>query len=240
MKAIYTLTLLAILGLMSCGGSDDGSSDGDDGVVLPFPGTGAPSAATLVFPEDNTECTEVTVLNAAESSITFKWNKADNTDSYELTIRNLETNDVNKTVTEALEATVTLQRGLGYEWFVVSQNGNADEVGTSPKWKFYNPSEGVETYAPFAAEAVSPTRGQTLETPGNITLEWEASDVDNDIVGYEVFFGTNQNPGALLGNATQRSIAATVTAGQTYYWMVKTTDATGNSSNSEVFDFKVR
>lgn len=234
MKATYTLTLLAILGLMSCGG------DGDEGDGNVLPDGNAPSATTLVFPEDNTECTEITIISTTESSIRFQWNRVDDADSYELNIRNLETNAILKGTTEAIEASVTLQRGLGYEWFVTTQKEGSEAVGSSAKWKFYNPGDGVQHYAPFAAEAVSPTRGQLLETSGTITLRWQAADVDNDIVGYEVFFGTDSNPRSTLGNAAQNTISANVIAGQTYYWRVKTTDATGNSSNSEVFDFRVR
>ena len=229
MNANYAILLCTVLLLCSCSkaGGDDAEGKG-----------GTPTEARLVFPDNNRECTEGILVNNAESTIGFQWEASENTDSYELNIRNITSNTTMQTESQTNGATVTLERGAGYEWFVVSKN--ADATATSEKWKFYNQGDGEQNYAPFPAEAVSPTRGKTLDTGGNISLQWSATDVDNDIVTYEVFFDTATNPTTSLGTVQQSSLSVTVITGQTYYWVVKVTDIAGNSSRSEVFDFRVR
>ena len=60
--------------LTACGGN---SSNTDD---TPPPPVAAPSAATLVFPEDNTECNEgvISETDETKSAVTFQWNASEN------------------------------------------------------------------------------------------------------------------------------------------------------------------
>jgi len=230
MRSIFKITLavLAIATLTSCPGSKDDVPSG--GVV--------PGSVSLVFPENNSECTEGQSLNTEESGITFRWQAGTNADSYEVNVRNLEANDAGVFNATTNEASISLLKNTPYEWFVVSKNSGSDQTATSAKWRFYNAGEGVLNYAPFPAEVVSPTRGQSVNSTGSITLQWEGNDVDNDITEYEVFFGTDANPTAILGTTAQSSLEATISSGQTYYWRVTTKDGSGNTSQSAIFDFK--
>ncbi|UJH66478.1 hypothetical protein [Allomuricauda sp. SCSIO 65647] len=217
----------------SSGGDGDDSPPPDDPVA-------APTAATLVFPENNTECTEGNVISETRSSVTFRWNAAQNADSYELNVINLNTSVASRTTTANNEASFSINRGTPYEWFVVSRANGTTETATSSTFRFFNEGPGIENYAPFPAEAVNPARGANLASTATVTLEWSASDVDDDIEQYEVFFGTEANPTNSLGTTTDTSIAdVAVTSGNTYYWTVTTTDSQGNTSTSEVFQFRV-
>ena len=218
------------------------SSEGSSGPVPdPEPDPVAdPVAATLVFPEDDTECNEGEVIDEEQSRVTFIWNESENTDSYELVLLDLGTDQEERYASSTDELGVTLSRATPYEWYVVSKAEGSNVTAESQRWRFYNEGPGVESHAPFPAEAVSPVRGSTVETTtGTVVLEWIASDVDDDIVGYEVFFGTDADP-VSMGTTTESSMEVeSVVSGTTYYWKVVTEDSKGNSSTSEVFEFKI-
>ncbi|SMC72511.1 hypothetical protein [Cellulophaga tyrosinoxydans] len=228
MRILNFLTVLSSVILFSCSsGSDNGN------------GEEAPFAATLIFPENNKKCTEGIAINSTQSTINFRWNTSKNSDSYEVNVRDLSTNSILKKVSNTNTIDISLKRDAGYEWFVISMNTLSPENATSEKWKFYNQGEGDKNFAPFPAEAIYPTRGAVLSSPGTINLEWKGTDVDNDIISYEVFFDTQPNPAISLGKTQQLKLSTTVISGKTYYWIVKITDAFGNTSTSEIFDFKV-
>jgi len=201
---------------------------------------GDPSATNLVFPDNNLECTEGTVVSDTQSTVIFQWQASANTDSYEVNLKNLNTNSSSSINSNTNEASITLGRGVPYEWFVVSKSNGSNATAQSDTWRFYNAGGGVANYAPFPASAVSPTRGQTVSASGSIDLEWEGNDVDNDLTEFEVFFSTTNNPTTSLGTTAQSSISATISSGTTYYWRVISKDAAGNTSESDVFDFKVQ
>ncbi|WP_273565429.1 hypothetical protein [Maribacter halichondriae] len=232
------LAASAMILLTACPGSKDGDSEID---FPKLPGEGGdPGSVTLVFPENNSECTEGVTANNLQSTITFQWEASENTDSYEVNIKNLESNETIKTDSNVNDVEITLDHNTPYEWFVISKKEGSEAQPESAKWKFYNAGAGVENYAPFPADAIAPTRGQTIGTTTSVDLQWEGNDVDNDIEGFEVFFGTNDNPTTSLGTTPQSSMNANVNSGQTYYWRVTTKDKAGNSAQSEVFDFRVQ
>lgn len=229
-----TTALLLMFILTACpGGNDDGSD-----IELPIPG-GDPGSATLVFPENNLECTEGTVVNDLQSTITFQWQASQNTDSYEVNVKNLDTGDTQKTDSNTNEVPITLNSNTPYEWFVISKKNDSDARPESAKWKFYNAGAGVVNYAPFPAEAVNPKRGESIAAASSVTLEWQGNDVDNDIAEFEVLFGTTAEPSSNIGSTFQSTMSVDVASGQTYYWRVITKDNVDNTSQSEIFDFKV-
>jgi len=73
-----------------------------------------------------------------------------------------------------------------------------------------------------------------------VALEWIATDLDDDIVSYEVFFGTETTPTTSLVATNDNFINdVAVSSGNTYYWRVVTIDELGNNSISSIFDFKI-
>ena len=235
MRMTYGKLCIAVMLLASCGGGGNGGSDnGPDPQPVP-----APVAATLVFPDNNTECNEGVVVNDTQSRVTFQWNASQNTDSYEVNLKNLNTNNSSKNNSNTNSAAITIERGVPYEWFVVSSANGTTVTANSPTWKFYNQGPGIENYAPFPAEAVNPTRGATISTAGNIMLEWSGSDVDNDLTEFDIYFGTESDPDTLLGTTPQSTIEATVVSNEVYFWRVVSRDSQGNTSQSEIFEFQV-
>ncbi|NNJ88878.1 MAG: hypothetical protein HKP53_05715, partial [Eudoraea sp.] len=59
------------------------------------------------------------------------------------------------------------------------------------------------------------------------------------ITEYDILFGTETTPATLLGTTSENTIDATVASGQIYYWRIITKDSEENTSESEIFDFRV-
>ncbi|MEY8020941.1 hypothetical protein AB8P51_08930 [Muriicola sp. SD30] len=232
----YKLSFLGLLSVMliSCGGGSDPDPEPEPPVTVT-----PPSAATLIFPDNNTECNEGTVINDTQSTVNFRWTNSENTDSYQVNLRNLDNNNTSRTNSSINSADITILRGVPYEWFVVSRADGTNETATSPTWRFYNQGPGVENYAPFPAEVVSPERGSTVAASGTVSLVWAGSDVDNDLEDYEVFFGTDSSALVSLGTTTDSTLDATVVSGTVYYWRIVSRDSQGNTSQSEIFQFKI-
>ena len=88
---IFTLTLI-----ISCGGGggDEGAAGGGGGGI----NTNPPGKATLTAPANNKTCETGTSVTATQSEVTFTWGASANTNTYDLKITNLSTNEVtNKT-----------------------------------------------------------------------------------------------------------------------------------------------
>lgn len=222
------------------------SSGGDgDGNPNPNPNpnpdpVSAPSAATLVFPDDDAECNEGEILSDAQSRVDFMWNNAQNADSYVVHLTDLNTGTSSTFTANTNNKEINILRGNPYEWFVESKRNGTNATANSPSWRFFNAGPGLENYAPFPAEAVSPPRGANIDPAATVLLEWEGSDVDEDITEYDVFLGTDPDATSLVGTTSETSLEADIVSGTTYYWSVTTRDSAGNQSQSETFEFLVK
>jgi len=230
-KRQYIIVAFISVFLQSCGGGGDGP---DPVVVTP------PSAASLVFPANNEECNTGTSVSISQSVVNFEWTVGANASSSEIVVKNLLTNAVSKTTSTSNQKEITILKNTPYKWWVISKSTESTETAKSAEWKFYNSGDAVITYAPFPAELVGPTNGSTVTT-ATTTLEWEGSDVDGDITSYDVYFGTVNPPNTLLENvvAPTKKIENVEVSSNIYYWKVITKDGEGNSSTSQVFEFKV-
>lgn len=110
-RNIIRLSILALL--VSCGG--------DDGPPPP------PEGALLVFPEENSECTTGTDINQTSTQITFRWMASDNTDTYTLSVVNLDTNVPQNISTATTSASLTITKGTPFAWTVTSRNSESDQ-----------------------------------------------------------------------------------------------------------------
>ena len=197
-----------------------------------------PSSATLIFPDNNTECNEGTIISDNSSRVVFRWTASANTDSYTLNIKNLKTSMSSSLNTISNEFAVPILRGAPYSWSVISKSNGNSQTAESEVWKFYNAGLPQESHPPFPAEAINPAMGSNTVS-GTITLEWLGADVDNDIASYDILLDTVNPPITLAGNSITNSMNVDVDSGNIYYWKVITTDVVGNASDSEIFQFVV-
>ena len=230
MRLVKNLILILILSIgVSCGG------DANDDIVEVLVN---PTAVTLNFPLNNTECNEGVIISESRSEVVFNWTGTANNDSYTVSLKNLETGVIKNYSTTFEELPISILRGVAYSWWVVSKVTGNPKTVESPIWKFYNAGLPKESHPPFPAEVSSPLMGSAI-VAGTVKLQWKGSDIDNDIASFAVLLDNSENPTTSIGNAITNSMNVEVESGKVYYWKVISTDANGNSSNSEVFQFKV-
>lgn len=222
-----SMTLL----LVSCSGG------GDDPTPTPQPEVPAPLATTLVFPANNEECNEGAIISDTESQVVFQWAASENTDSYTLKLKDLELGSEITLNTTNTQLPVDILRGNAYAWSVVSKANGTNQTAESDTWRFYNAGPGVQNYAPFPAYDPTPAMGVAIAA-GEITLGWKSSDLDGDPLSFTVYLDTTSPPLTLLGQTNTNSYTTTINANTIYYWRVVASDSAGNSSQSEIFEFR--
>ncbi|MBT8238047.1 MAG: hypothetical protein HKP38_09845 [Croceitalea sp.] len=133
-------------------------------------------------------------------------------------------------------------RGTPYTWKVTTILINSNDEVDSDTEAFYNAAAtGEFAFVPFPSICIAPENNAQLSLESSsITLEWEASDLDDDILNYDVYFGATTSPLLYAEEVldTQLQVSELI-AGNRYYWQVVTRDAQGNESISEVFTFEV-
>ena len=201
-----------------------------------------PGTPSLNFPLNEEACQEGTSLNDLQSSLEFRWSAAANVESYRLSVRNLTTNENESFQTTGTSLSVNLLIATPYSWNVTAIGEEGSTAASTASWKFYLAGAGITNYAPFPSEILAPRSGTSV-TPidGNITLNWNGSDVDGDLDYYEIYLDATDASTLLkqvdaISSNTETVIA--VESNATYSWKVVAVDANGNKSNSGVYSFR--
>jgi hypothetical protein len=236
MRYIIFIFCLAFL-VLGCSNNPVNDPEGkEENPVVVNPDFGAAIAVNLYFPQENSLCNLGTNITPTESTVFFEWQDNDS-DNYKIVVENLSTgNIIERESTEDI-IPITIQRATVYKWYVISFKGSRSEE--SETWQFYNAGPGVQSYTPFPAAIVAPSMAQSIANTNSVTLKWTGSDVDDDIVGYDVYFGTQATPSVYASDITANEANVSVTTGTIYYWKVITKDELGNTSDSGLYQFKV-
>lgn len=226
------LICFTIVFVLGCNNSDEGL--GGNGLGF---GQDIPVGVLLVFPHQDSLCNEGENPTPTESTVFFEWTPNSNAQSYRLTIENLDSGNISQYDTEDFIFPVTIQRSVAYRWHVTYQLQG--EPKQSATWNFYNAGPGVQTYAPFPAEIMSPTMAQNMAATNSVTLMWNGNDLDDDIVAYDIYFGSDNPPSLNTSDLSVNELTVSVMPDTIYYWNVITKDAEGNSSESGVYQFRI-
>lgn len=234
LQPTYLVVLLLIL-LTACGGNSG------DTPPTPVPIVKAPGKSVLIAPANSRTCEDGTNSTPTQSTVSFSWNSSAETETYDLKITNLNTQEItNQTGITSTAITATLTRGVPYSWNITSKNKGTTTT-VSDTWKFYLAGNGVVNYAPFPASAVNPIAGSNVTpTNGKVTLTWETSDVEGSPLTYTLYFDTidgKQTPLDANKNLTAKTKEVSVNANTIYYWRIITSDG-NNTSTSVVYTFK--
>ena len=201
-----------------------------------------PGPISLVFPTQNLDCTQGSFVNEVTRRIAFEWLEAKEAESYRVEIIQLSSGQKTTQNTLLTSIEVPLKMGEAYSWQVIASNTKVLETTSSSLWYFFNAGSET-THAPFPATALTPLSGAQITMPaeGQVSLRWSGSDIDNDISSYTLLLDNKSPPSTnrSLNGATATQFTANVVQGATYYWQVVTTDLSGNSTPSAVFDFKI-
>ena len=241
-KVFFKYFVFASLFIISCGGGGDGGSD--DIITPPLQTVDPPSVATLTSPANNKVCEEGTSVNDSQSSVNFQWTAGNNTDSYDLRITNLNSNQlINQTNITSTNKVVTLSNGTPYSWKITSKRNGTTVTVESSTWKFYLSSDGISNYPPYPSTLISPSSGHIFSSStSSVELSWKGSHPENSSLTYSLFIDTTdglQDPTPSNQNLSVKSKSVQVSSGNSYYWRVKATDSNDNSSYSAIHSFKV-
>lgn len=227
LKSVLFFSFLLII--VACSSDKDTIEENNEAVL--------PGQSTLTYPENNTECNEGNIVSETENEVLFRWEESTNTNSYLLTVTNLNEGTAREIKTISNEILLNISRGTPYSWSVKSENYTSSATVSSETWKFYNAGLPVQSHPPFPAEAISPQSGKHINH-GTVVLQWESTDIDNDIASYTVLFDTANPPIDELGKTNTKSMTTTTNPETVYYWKIITIDALENSSYSPIFEFK--
>ncbi|MDA9250907.1 hypothetical protein N9P53_04145 [Flavobacteriaceae bacterium] len=241
-KVIYVMLMFLSIFIFSCGGGSDGGSD--DVITPPVLTVDPPSMATLNSPANNKVCEEGTSVSETESNVNFQWTAGSNTDSYDLRITNLNSDQViNQSKITSTNKAVSLDKGTPYLWKITSKRNGTSETAESSTWKFYLSGDGLINYPPYPSELVLPKSGKTFSSSNeSVELYWEGSHPQGLTLIYDIFVDTidgQQTPESSNKNISNTNKSISVNAGNTYYWRIKATDTNGNSSYSLIYSFIV-
>lgn len=232
MKYLYLLAITFLLASCKKSGNKTDSSP-----EPAFP----PEVAILLSPLNNEACLSGTNVTATSSTITFSWKPSKYTDSYTVLVKNLLNNVTTTHAATAATLQVSLSNNTPYSWSVTSKSSRNPETQISETWKFHNAGPGVVNYAPFPAEIIFPLPNSTVTaTNGKIELKWKGSDVDNDVLQYDIYTSFTAGGSVFLAKAGYSSTSWTIDASSgKHYWKIITRDSYGNTSDSGITEFTV-
>lgn len=231
MKKLIYICFAAVF-IFGCSNSDEGNGGNGQGNTQD-PAIGV----VLVFPHQDSLCNEGENPTPNESTVFFEWVPNNNAQNYRLTIENLDSGVVSQYDTQDFIFPVTIERAVPFRWSVAYQLQG--ETKESAMWNFYNAGPGIQTYAPFPAEIISPTMAQNVASTNSVTLTWNGNDLDDDITNYDVYFGIDNPPSINASDLVDEQLTVTVIPGTIYYWNIVTKDSAGNSSESGIYQFRV-
>lgn len=228
-KNIFFITIGIFL--TACGGSS-----GDD--TPPSPPeiiNKAPSTPTQIYPENNALC--------INNTVNFSWNAASDPENDALTyVVEVSKNNTFTPVTETKTVTTTstsisLEKGVAFYWRVKAKDSkNSSDFSSSNS--FYTEGEGYTNHIPFVPELVAPNMN-TIEQNTTTDLKWNANDVDNDALTFDVYFDTNNPPVSKIGeNITDNTLNVTLEASKDYFWKIVVKDNKGGIAIGQIWNFK--
>ena len=194
----------------------------------------APATPNLIFPANNQLCTDKTLQMEWSASVDEEGGAV----SYLLQVatdavftRVFHESTVTQTTKE-----LTFETNEAYFWRVKALDTQEASSDFTEVYRFYSEGEGTENHVPFSAVLVGPLE-QSSVASGTVKLEWIATDLDQDILSYDVFLGTSQNN---LQNVVMDSndsfYTITVLSNVTYYWKVNVKDV-NDTTIGQVWEF---
>lgn len=234
MKKIILILFGTLLVNCSSGSNNDNSIVPENPDSITSSNT-APSTTSLVSPTNELLCTE--------NPLKFQWEASDDADgdiiTYELQVSKdigfselVENININN-----ISTTVSLEPGLEHFWRVRVKDENNAFSDYTEVWKFYTEEKGIVNYLPFTPTLISPIQN-TLVSGNEVILEWSSSDVDGDVLTFDVFFGQNNPPDMQLIDFESTTTSFQIQEENTYFWQVKVKDGKDGETLSQLWSFK--
>ncbi|WP_139959557.1 hypothetical protein [Flavicella sediminum] len=211
--------------------SPEGNSDTE------FNSDSTPSVPILTFPSQDQLC--------LTNTLKFTWDASINEDGssviyiFEIAKDNLFSNKVSSEVLTSLSKFVILEKGFAYYWRVKARSSKNIESEYSSISQFYTEEIAESNHLPFAPELILPFFNQSLSSINTTTLEWRSSDVDNDPLKYDVYFGKDEDSLTLMiENLSDTSFKVNLDpSAATYYWKIVVKDDKGGKTTGQLWSF---
>ncbi len=229
MKTIKTIALaFSVTFLFSCGGGGDDSPPASEENKAPE------KVETLTYPTNNLLC--------IDNTLDFQWGASSdpNGDEITYTLEIATEGDFSDAETHSATTattTVTLEKGKAYHWRVQAKDSKGLTSDYSSVYQFYTEGIGEINHLPFSPELIAPVNDSNT-SDASIDLKWNASDVDDDTLTYDVYFDTVNPPLTKVGdNQSEKQKNVALSAATTYYWQVVVKDGNGGESIGQVWSF---
>lgn len=198
-----------------------------------------PEPVTLISPEDNNIC----LFSNSDSNfaeVDFSWTEEKYTDNYDLIIENQISNLKNSKTTNLTFASVTLERGAPYSWYVVSKSKSSENIALSETRSFYLEGPSQLTHIPFPAKLIHPLNESVLNSVDTVTFQWEGYDLDGDIQSYDLIIENNSNGEEVkFEKVVNQNFEVELQKGNIYLWKIITRDKENNLSSSVTSNFEL-
>ncbi len=197
----------------------------------------APTQVQLIYPSKDLLC--------IDNRINFDWSDATDAENDDIEYNIIVatdraiTNDVQSLTVLSSQALIELEKRTAYYWKVEAVDAN-NEIGTSSEiYAFFTTGDGVQNFAPFSAEAVTPLNEASV-TAGSVNLDWNGSDTNSgDVLTYQLYFGEGSSISEIESDLTESSYTVNAEAGKAYSWKVNTIDQHGAKSIGQTWIFTV-
>ncbi|MCL6267060.1 hypothetical protein [Flagellimonas myxillae] len=222
-QLFWYLAIALVVQACSSGGNDDRETP-------PVETKNPPAKVVGTLPENGEPCSDYETVSGNDTKVLvqFKWNSAQFAQSYELTVRDNDSEVFNASFS-ALETKVELDRGKTYTWNLMSINDDGSTNGDT--YSFTTPGVQVGNYAPYAAEI----EVEFVEADTEMTISWIGSDEDGDSLTYDVFvLIDDETISETLETETTQLAPIVYISGTVYSIRVISKDGNGNSSISEL------
>ncbi|WP_224490085.1 fibronectin type III domain-containing protein [Robertkochia flava] len=215
MRTFWTILISAAL--CACSGEEiEEQEKGPDIIINKAPGT-----PILIFPEKDQLC--------LDPVIAFTWHRTTDPDgdqvsynlqlssdpSFGVLIRDLNTRDTT--------TTMNLDPAADYYWRVAAYD-DSGEKGSFAQYQAFTVEGNPESnHVPNSPTLVSPYLNASV-APGSQTLSWDAVDADNEVLTFDIYFGTTNPPQLYVADHGANTLGVTTEAGKTYFWKVHAKD----------------
>ncbi|MEM6685084.1 MAG: hypothetical protein AAF617_04740 [Bacteroidota bacterium] len=202
-----------------------------------------PLEATLLMPANSQSCVDGDSAINDQISIVFSWTAAANADRYELVLKKDGDDLITEFSLDTTQITIDLDKESSYSWYVISKSDTTTNTTPSEEWSFTTIGEELSfRYTPSPAELISPTNGFNFKDVTTVNLDWAIIGFGADFDRQEIFVDTSLPVSLTNGTVVSPQVGnlnINVSAGNVYYWRVKTYDVNGLSALSSVFSFRV-
>ena len=196
----------------------------------------SPSIPKLSAPETNLFCTK--------NQLDFKWTASTDPESDPITYIIQIATDSNfsniyfTTEISSLSVSTDLGKGQNYYWRVRAKDNNENFSSYSEVRNFYTEEEPNSNSLPSVPNLVNPT--EDVVSASQVELVWKATDPDDDVLTFDLYFGTAEIPELLEENLNDSSyLIENLSSGKTYYWKVVAKDTNGGKTIGQVWSFKI-